>query len=232
MRSAFFLASVVLHGALFGGILYFGRQPRSRQPQQIAVVRQKARPQPARPTEEPPPPAPPLPRLAAPPPRPAAPERAQPPKGVGPRFSTGLTLGNGSGGGGVSLGALAPALGGPSHAGPPPLEPRADRPPPPRAQAPEVVCDDPDTKPRPAGTNQVEYSDRARAEGLEGRIQVLIHVASDGAVSSLEVVSGIEPGLDAYVLSMLRTWRFLPATHCGRAVAGTLSWAQRFELGD
>jgi protein TonB len=231
MRSAFFLASIALHGALFGSIIFFGRQPRVRQPQKIAVVRQKVKPQEAKPAEEPPPPPPPPPKIAPPPPKAAAAQQAPPPQPSGPRFSTGLTLGNGAGAGGVSLGTLSPAVGGPERTAPPPTDSRDKGPPPPRTQA-NQACDEPDTKPRPAGTTQVEYSDRARADGIEGRIQVRINVNPDGSVAGVEVVNSIEPGLDAYVLSTLRTWRFIPATHCGLAVAGTLTWAQRFELGD
>jgi protein TonB len=116
-------------------------------------------------------------------------------------------------------------------AGPAATEPRENRPPGPRPDAAEA-CDEPDTKPRPAGTTQVDYSDQARANGVEGRIQVIIHVNADGSVGTLELVSSVEPALDAYVLATLRTWRFRPATHCGRGVPGTLTWAQRFELGD
>jgi protein TonB len=168
--------------------------------------------------------------VAAPPPPPASAE-APPPRAASGHFSTGLTLGNGPGGGGVSLGGLAPAPAAAEHGGPPSTEPRENRPPPPKGPS-NQACDEPDTKPRPAGTSQVEYSDRARADGVEGRIQVVIQVNADGSVASVQVVNGIEPSLDAYVLSILRTWRFTPATHCGQAVAGTLTWAQRFELGD
>ena len=45
MRSAFLLASVLLHGALFGGIWWFGKQPRPRRAQQVAVVHQNPVPQ-------------------------------------------------------------------------------------------------------------------------------------------------------------------------------------------
>jgi len=135
MRSAFLLASVVLHGALFGGILWFGRLPRVHHAQQVAVVRQKPRAKERTPAEEPPPPPPPPPRVAPPPPPRAAAE-PPPPRASSGHFSTGLTLGNGSGAGpgGVSLGTLAPAAGGPEHAGPPPTEARDGRPPPPRVQ--------------------------------------------------------------------------------------------------
>jgi protein TonB len=231
MRTWFLVASMAVHAAAFGTLLFFGRQPREHHFQQVAVVKEKKKPKEEKPPEEKPaPPPPPRPALAAPPPPASAPVVAAP-KASAPHFATGLTLGNGpSSGVGIAIGG---ATNGPVEHVEREVAPehRENRPPPPKQDAPDL-CDQPDTKPRPVGTNQVEYSDKARADGVEGRIQVVIHVNDDGSVASVEVVSGIEGSLDAYVLSIIRSWKFTPATHCGRPVAGTLTWAQRFELGD
>lgn len=234
MRSWFIFASLVVHAVAFGGILYFGRQPRERHLQHVAVVTQKRAKKEKPPEEKPPPPptpkAPPTPPRAAPPaPQPVP---AESPKAPSHHFATGLTLGNGPSPGGIAVGT--PTSGPAEHGSGPPRsgpEHRENRPPPPKTDEADR-CDQPDTKPRPVGTSQVEYSDKARADGVEGRIQVIIKVSDDGSVVSVDVVSGIEASLDAYVLSVIKTWKFTPATHCGRAVTGTLSWAQRFELGD
>ena len=233
MRTWFIFASLAVHAAAFGSILYFGRQPRAHHLQQVAVIKQKKAPPKEKAAEEkppppkPPPPPPPPPRAATPPPPPPS----EAPKPASRHFATGLTLGNGPSTGGIAVGPASGPVEHDSRTPPPPPEHRDNRPPPPKTDAVDA-CDEPDTKPRPVGTNRVEYSDTARANGLEGRIQVVIQINDDGSVASVEVVSSIEPGLDAYVLSIIRTWKFTPATHCGRAVPGTLTWAQRFELGD
>ena len=87
----------------------------------------------------------------------------------------GLTLGNATGlATGPSSAAVVPAAG-----GEPQQSVRRDKPPPPA----ETECDQADTKPRILGTSQVEYPDSARAEGIEGRIQVRLTIGDDGSVS-------------------------------------------------
>ncbi len=233
MRSWTFALSVVVHGAIFAVVMWRGKTPPVHRGTEVAVVTKKPKPPQPKPDEEKPkpkPPPPPKPRevVAAPvvapapvPPAPAAP---------GPRVASGLTLSNGpSSGGGIAVAGMTNTPG--PSGGPPNPDDRSNRlPPPPKKDV--DACDAPDTKPKPMGSVQVEYPDKARADGIEGRIQVRIHVGDDGAVTDVEVVESIDPSLDATVLAILRTWRFQPATHCGRASAGVLAWAQRFELGD
>jgi protein TonB len=145
--------------------------------------------------------------------------------------ATGLTLSNGPSGSGVAV-AAGNASSAPSGA--PHGEQPGQRlaPPAPPQKKEDDPCEAPDTKPKPLGSLQVEYPDKARADGVEGRIQVKIVVGADGAVRDVQVVQSIEPSLDATVLAVLRTWKFAPATHCGKPAEGSLAWAQRFELGD
>jgi len=235
MRSWTIGLSVVVHLVVFGLIQWQGRTPPMHHGTQVTVVSKPKKPAEPKPQDEapkpPPPPPPRAPKVA----QPAAPAPAPTPAPSTPAPSarpvaTGLTMSNGPASpGGVAVGAVGNGSGpvGNAHTGdaparltPPQKKPEAD------------PCDAPDTKPRPLGSVQVEYPDKARADGVEGRIQVRLHVADDGSVTDVEVVESIEPSLDATVIAVLRTWKFQPATHCGKPSAGVLAWAQRFELGD
>ena len=58
-------------------------------------------------------------------------------------------------------------------------------------------------------------------------------VDASGEVSSVEVVTGVDPGLDAAIVAALQHWRFKPAMACGKSIAGgTFVVTRTFELGD
>jgi protein TonB len=232
------VGSLLLHAGAVATLAVWGKQPRKHEGTMVTVAKPKPKPKPA-PTpedEETPKPPPPPPRVvpqvkAVELPAPvAAPAPAAPAASSG-HVASGLNLSNaGPSSGGIAVGGLSNT---PQPRGPAPQagdDDKAGKKPPPQAR--DERCDQPDTKPKPAGRVQVDYPDKARTEGIEGRIQVRIQVGDDGSVIGVEVVEGIEASLDAVVLSVLRTWKFLPATHCGKPVPGVLAWAQRFELGD
>jgi protein TonB len=236
MRTWTVLLSVVVHGAMFGLVAWRGRVPTVHRGTEVSVVsKPKKAPEPKDEPKKVEPPPPPPPRAAPKVVAPAAvvaPAPAPAPAPSGPRVATGLTLSNGPSGSGVAV-AAGSASGNASNA-PRSAEPGqrlAPQPPPPPKKV-DDPCDAPDTKPRPLGSLQVEYPDKARADGVEGRIQVKIVVGDDGAVRDVQIVQSIEPSLDATVLAVLRTWKFAPATHCGKPAEGSIAWAQRFELGD
>lgn len=229
------IISVLVHVSLVGLVLWGGSKPREHRPTSVAVVQSKPKPKPEEKHEDEkpkPPPPPPVVRqkvaevapVVAPPPV-AAPAPAAP-----AHVATGLTMSNSGGSGGIAVGGMSNTPQPRAAAAAPPSDDKQSRTPPAPAKTDE--CEGPDTKPKPSGTMQVDYPDKARADGIEGRIQVRIRVGDDGAVVDVEVVEGIDPSLDAVVLAVLRTWKFHPATHCGKPVAGVLAWAQRFELGD
>jgi protein TonB len=230
MRWLFTLASIAVHAGAIGWLAWVGRTAPPHKPTFVAVVKNKPKPKEAEKKEEEPKPKPkppPVVKQAEPPPI-VLPAPAPPPApaSAAPRFASNVTLGNGP------AVAATGALGGSAGPPRPPEAERKAKPAPPPAGKVEDPCDAPDTKPRPLGAVTVEYPDKARADGVEGRIAVRIHVADDGSVESLEVLESVEASLDAVVLSVLKTWKFAPATHCGKPVAGVLAWAQRFELGD
>jgi protein TonB len=233
MRGLFTLVSIAIHAGVFGWLTYLGRYTPTRRPTMVAVVNKpKPRPEEPKPDEpkpkpKPPPPPPVVKQAAAPAVAPPPAPAPSPAPAAAPRFASNVTLGNGP------ASAATGALGGNAMAARPgEVERKGPVPPPSPAAKVEDPCDAPDTKPRPLGSVQVEYPDQARADGIEGRIAVRIHVGDDGSVDSLDVLESIDPSLDAVVLSILKTWKFAPATHCGKPTAGVLAWAQRFELGD
>jgi protein TonB len=97
----------------------------------------------------------------------------------------------------------------------------------------DLACDEEPSKPEPVFKPEIEYTAAARAEGVEGRLVLKLIIAADGSVSDVDVVSGVEPALDASAIATVRRWRFKPAMRCGRPVGGGLyKLAQRFELTD
>jgi protein TonB len=111
-----------------------------------------------------------------------------------------------------------------------------------RAPKPQVAstqhttedCTEEPTKPVVlARPNDIEYTQKARADGVEGRLVLQVIVAADGSVAEVKVARSVEPALDAAAIAAVQTWRFRPATQCGKPVAGGVyTIAQRFELGD
>jgi len=84
-----------------------------------------------------------------------------------------------------------------------------------------------------ARPSDIEYTEKARAAGIEGRLVVQVIVATDGSVADVKVIKSVDTALDAAAIAAVQTWRFRPAIQCGKPVAGGLyTIAQRFELGD
>ena len=60
-----------------------------------------------------------------------------------------------------------------------------------------------------------------------------VTVSKDGGVAKVDVVSSVDPQLDAAAIAAVERWRFKPSMRCGKAVAGGVyTLARRFELGD
>ena len=97
----------------------------------------------------------------------------------------------------------------------------------------DAPCDEEPTRPEPIFKPEIEYTAAARAEGIEGRLVLKLTIAADGSVAEVEVVSSVDPALDASAVATVKRWRFKPALRCGRPVAGGVyKLAQRFELTD
>jgi TonB family protein len=101
--------------------------------------------------------------------------------------------------------------------------------------AADAPCAEEPTKPEPVVKTEINYAlyPQAQADGIEGKIKIRFVVGVDGEVDRVDVLSGIEPGLDAAIVAAAQRWRFKPALACGKPVAGgTYVFQARFELGN
>ncbi len=64
--------------------------------------------------------------------------------------------------------------------------------------------------PEPIQQSEPEYSDEARAAGLEGTVFVETAIGADGTPFDLEVISPLGLGLDEKAIDAVRQWRFSP----------------------
>lgn len=242
VRALTLLASLALHGAVIATALGAGARgsAAARRVEVRLVQAARAPKSPPVPVEPRPPMAPeqqaraPAPRAApraprsppVPPSAPPTPAPAPPPvpaRAAAPA-DTGLTFEGPAASAASESGAPSGARGGDGEA-------EAGRRVRERVLAPS--CDEPPSKPAPAARpTDIVYPPESRATGVEGRLVLKISVGEDGTVTGVEVVSGVEPALDASAVNAVRTWRFTPARRCGQAVASTYTLARRFELGD
>ena len=245
MRSGPVLLTIVVSAALHVGLatgLVAVAQKREIRRRAISVAVQDAK------KKEPPkpkPPAPPKPIA-----KPAAPKPAAAPTPVAAvahvahaaPVATNLAMGNSGGSGGLDVG---PGIG---------LHGRADAPPPAAATkvasaiserrlkaakeeagGADAPCAEEPTKPEAIVKTEINYSvyPQAQQDGIEGKIKLRFTVSETGEVSQVDVLQGIDPGLDAAVVAAAKSWRFKPAMACGKPVAGGTYVVQiRFELGN
>lgn len=233
------VVSVAIHGGVLEALSTTDATPRRSIPIQVRTVprpRKVAPPErvePVRPAEATPSPEAKRPEPKRADPRPARPSGpADPPASpsVAPPArapSLGLVLGNDPGGSGAPIATPRPA-----EAAEPakPVVPAPQK----RAAEPRVeeACAEAPTKPVPTDKPEIEYPIEAREAGLEGRLVLAVHVAPDGSVERVEIVSGVGEALDRAAIRIVERWRFEPARRCGQAVGAVYTLARRFELGD
>jgi protein TonB len=102
------------------------------------------------------------------------------------------------------------------------------------AERPAVAgdCAEDLIKAKPQGFVKANYTDDARAAGIEGRVRVEISLDESGHVQSARVVSGLGHGLDESAMEAAKRMSFNPATRCGSAVKSTFVVSMRFVLGE
>jgi TonB family protein len=74
------------------------------------------------------------------------------------------------------------------------------------------------------------YSEEARRKGIEGKIQLLVTVKTDGSVGDVKIKRSLGPGLDEQAITTIRTWRFTPAMKDGVPVAVQVTVEVQFQL--
>lgn len=74
------------------------------------------------------------------------------------------------------------------------------------------------------------YPEHARAEGVEGAVELLVSVAADGTVEDVRVLSGPSAELEAAAVAAMKRAHFTPATRGGAPVRSKLKYRYVFEL--
>ena len=242
-REITIVVSLALHSAVAALALNAAHEKKARKPPTVALADQEKKKKREGPKKAPPPPPPPpkvtpkivAPKIeAAPVTTPTAPVETAP---AAPT-QTNIAMSNETG----------MDMGGPKTPEQKPITPIAPKPPkpgvaptktplhvdaPPPTNTDSGACTEPPGKPEPRAKTDIEYTEEARAAGVEGRLLLEVTVDADGNVTAVKVLTGVDPGLDAAAIATVKTWRFKPAMACGKPVAGgTYKIARRFELGD
>lgn len=119
----------------------------------------------------------------------------------------------------------------------------SDIPPPPPSEFPSNKSSEKDyfvvveQMPEPIGgieaiTSKIEYPDKAREAGIEGRVVVQFIVTENGDVEDARVVRGIGGGADEEALRVIREAKFTPGVQRGRNVRVQFALSINFDLSD
>jgi TonB family protein len=74
------------------------------------------------------------------------------------------------------------------------------------------------------------YTESALAQGIEGRVVLMVLVRRDGSVGAASVSRRLETSLDESALSTVKEWKFAPAIRDGKTVEVVLEVEVRFQL--
>jgi TonB family protein len=241
-REITIVVSLALHGVIFGAALNVAHERKARRATTVSVADEKKK-QPEKKKPEPPKPPPVAPKpkplaKAAPAPAPVsapAPVAAAPSAPVATDIQLGNDTGMDMGTGALDHAETRPAQ--PTEQHPKPSAATVKTPihvdTPPPSQIDSGACTEPPGKPEPTMKTEIEYTEEARAAGIQGRLVLKVTVDAEGNVTDVTVVAGVDGALDAAAIAIVKTWRFKPAMACGKPVAGgTYTIARRFELGD
>ena len=86
------------------------------------------------------------------------------------------------------------------------------------------------SEPRLLSQIQPEYSDDARKARIQGTVELLIVVRSDGTVKFDTVRKSLGYGLDQRAIDAVKKWQFVPGKKDGKAVATYVSVLVNFSL--
>ena len=225
-RTLMIVGSLALHALAALAAFFYAGRPKQHESHSIAVMGEKKK-QPPKPIAPPPPPRPKLAsRSTVPAPAPTPAPVREPARPVRSAPTVGGTMSNDASS---------------AHAGPPSGTGTGGATPigvPQPATAAKPIasteCTELPSKAQPVSRpTEIEYTQQARADGIEGRLVLRIVIGADGAVTNVIVVSSVDPALDAAAIAAVKSWVFKPAMRCGKPMAGsTFVLAQRFELGD
>ncbi|MBN1962905.1 MAG: energy transducer TonB [Deltaproteobacteria bacterium] len=225
--------SIMIHGVVAGGLLAFAKTGTLQRATSVVVLSDsKPKPKPKMETPKPKKTQPPKPKPLQPEPTKLATPPAASPSSLARAASAlaSFEMSNDN----VAPGAMSVAI--PKAITPPRSLSKTTKSPRNRGRESDdstTPCDETPSKPEPIYKVEIQYLASARAEGIEGRLVLRIFVAANGSVSRVEVLSSVEPALDAAAIASVKQWRFTPSKACGRPVdGGVYTIARKFELGD
>jgi protein TonB len=237
-REITIVVSLGLHALIAAAALNAAHEKKLRKATTVSLAEEKKKAKKLEPPKPPPPPPKPAPPKVAP--KPAAAPVPTPVEAPAPPTSapvaTNIAMGNDVGmetGGPREPGAAKPEAAKPQKPAAAPVKTPIHVDAPAQTHEAGAACTEPPGKPEPAMKTDIEYTEEARAAGIEGRLVLEVTVDADGLVTDVKVITGVDPALDAAAIQTVKTWRFKPALACGKPVAGgTYRIARRFELGD
>lgn len=74
------------------------------------------------------------------------------------------------------------------------------------------------------------YTKEAKAAKVQGKVDLLVTIGADGAVSDVKVENGFDKGLTQNAVDTVKTWKFKPAMKDGKAVSCKVSIEVNFKL--
>jgi protein TonB len=77
---------------------------------------------------------------------------------------------------------------------------------------------------------KVPYPPKARKEGREGSVVLMIAIDDKGAVTRVRKISGAGPDLDEAAIAAVRQFRFRPARYAGETVGTEIRYVYSFEI--
>jgi TonB family protein len=84
--------------------------------------------------------------------------------------------------------------------------------------------------PEPIETSEPEYSEEARAAGIEGSVALTGVITADGVARNMRVTRSLGFGLDEKALGAIARWRFRPGTDKGQPIPMVITASIEFRL--
>jgi TonB family protein len=86
------------------------------------------------------------------------------------------------------------------------------------------------TAPSLLSKREPEYTQDARAGGVQGTTALAVDIGPDGVARNFEVIRSLEPGLDQKAIEAVQQWRFNPGTKDGQPVTVRATIEVNFRL--
>jgi protein TonB len=88
------------------------------------------------------------------------------------------------------------------------------------------------TGPRLIERVEPEYTSAARAAGIRGKVELAVTIGTDGIARDIQIVRGLDPGLDQKAIECVAKWRFRPAIRDGEPVTAFATVEVNFNPGE